>query len=62
MNDFETVPRGTIRELELARDLISKMIQNIESYGRGIFPVDVLRSFDNLCNHYEKQLESEQYE
>lgn len=62
MNDFETVPRGTINELELSRDLVAKIIQNIESYGRGIFPSDVLRSFDTLCKHYEKQLESEQYE
>lgn len=62
MSDFETVPRGTIKELELARDLVAIIIQNIESYGRGIFPANVLNSFDNLCKHYEKQLESEQYE
>ncbi len=62
MNDFETVPRGTVKELELSRNLVEKIIQNIQSYGRGIFPVDVLLSFDNLCKHYEKQLESEQYE
>jgi hypothetical protein len=62
MNDFETMPRGTTQEISLSRDLVEKIIQNIETYGRGIFPYDVLKSFDTLCKFYETQLESENYE
>jgi hypothetical protein len=64
MSNFEILPNGSVQELRLARDLVEKIILNIESHGRGIFPYDVLTCFDTLCKFYEFQLadESENYE
>jgi hypothetical protein len=58
-NDFETHPLGTTTELRLSRSLAREMEQVMQSYGRGIFPVNVLKAYDELNTHYQWEIENE---
>jgi hypothetical protein len=62
MRDFETLPHGSIKELELSRNLIRVMQQTVKSYGKGIFPRDVITCYDALIEHHANHLERESYD
>lgn len=62
MKDFEVLPRGSTEEIRLSRELMKVMNQTAESYGKGIFPSNVIIWFDALNAHHVKQIESEQYD
>ena len=58
MSDFETHSLGTSTELRLSRVLSSAIAQNIEQWGRGIMPSDVLSAYERLKAHYDEQIGS----
>lgn len=55
MSDFETHPIGTADEIRCARELHDAMKEVIESYGPGIFPVNVLQAYNRLYGQYVRQ-------
>ena len=59
MSDFETMPRGSIMEVKLSRELVREMEQIMQQHGRGIFPANVLAAYDKLSTHYALCLMSE---
>ena len=59
MSDFEVHERGTATEIRLSRELIKEMEEIMRSYGRGIFPANVLTVYDKLVAHHSLQLASE---
>lgn len=58
MSDFETHTPGTATELRLSRVLVNVMAQNMEHWGRGIMPHDVLLAYDRLKAHHDQQIGS----
>lgn len=54
MSDFEVVERGTIRELELSRNLARSIEQVTKQYGL-VVPNSVMQEFYKLKEHYESQ-------
>jgi hypothetical protein len=56
MSDFEVHERGTATELRLSRELIHEMDEVMRSYGRGIFPANVLTAYDKLVAHHTLML------
>lgn len=58
MNDFEVHPRGTANEIALSRKLVQELTDLIETYQPGILPVNVLRSYNSLIEHYNTQMEN----
>lgn len=61
MKDFEVHERGTAAELKAARELVQVIEQNIEQWGEGIIPLDILQAYKRLYGQYVKQLQSEEY-
>lgn len=59
--DFEVHERGTAAELKAARELVHAIEQNIEQWGEGIIPHDILQAYKRLYGQYVKQLQSEEY-
>lgn len=60
MKDFEVHERGTAAELKAARELVHTIEQNIEQWGEGIIPLDILQAYKRLYGQYVKQLQSEE--
>lgn len=54
MSDFEVVERGTIRELELSRNLARSIEQIVNQYGQ-VVPQSVMQEYVKLKEHYESQ-------
>lgn len=61
MKDFEVHERGTATELKAARELVHVIEQNIEQWGEGIIPLDILQAYKRLYGQYVKQLQNEEY-
>lgn len=61
MTDFETHPRGTAKELRLSRKLVAEMKQVGKQYGLGIFPQNVINTYNELIAFYGEQLADEEY-
>lgn len=59
MNDFETHPRGTAKELRLSRELAREIHEQIEQHGE-IFPEPVRIAFNKLYGHYIYSIQSEE--
>ena len=59
MSDFETMPRGTIMEVKLSRELVLAMEEVMKVQGRGAFPAEVIAAYDKLSTHYALCLMSE---
>lgn len=57
--DFETHPIGTSKEIKLSRQLVNEITEVIQSFEAGIFPVNVLKAYDELLSHYEWQMENQ---
>jgi hypothetical protein len=53
MNDFVVMDVNTILELRLLRDLFNKVDQNAKSWGKGLYPSDVITCYDQLVKHYK---------
>lgn len=62
MKDFEACPRGTFEEIRLSRELVREMEQVMESYGKGIFPINVTQAYNRLYGHHIKMMQKEDYE
>jgi hypothetical protein len=58
MSDFETHPRGTIKEIALSRDLSREIEQTMRQWGN-VIPENVLNAYLKLKEHYALQIESE---
>jgi hypothetical protein len=58
MKDFETHPRGTIRELEYSRALAREIEQTINQYGN-VLPYNVITAYNKLNDYYKIQIEME---
>lgn len=54
MSDFEVVEHGTIREVELARNLARAIEQVIKQYEL-VVPHQVMQEYYKLKEHYESQ-------
>lgn len=54
MSDFEVVERGTVRELQLARNLARAIEQVTKQYGL-VVPHSVMQEYYKLKEHYESQ-------
>lgn len=52
MGDFEVVELGTIREIQLSRNLAREIQQTLDQFGL-VFPSNVMKAFDQLRMHYE---------
>lgn len=59
MTDFETMPRGTIMEVKLSRELVRAMEETMRTQGRGAFPAPVIEAYDKLSTHYALTMLSE---
>ncbi len=59
MEDFEVHPRGTSRELFLARHLTNSIEQLINQYGDGIIPESIRKPYQMLKDEYMRQLNEE---
>lgn len=62
MSSFETCPQGTFEEIRLSRELVREMEQVMESYGKGIFPVNVMQAYNRLYGHHIKMMQKENHE
>jgi hypothetical protein len=58
MSDFEVHVRGTSDELRLSRRLADAVAHELPQWEH--FPPSVARAYDELYNHYMKQIEMEQ--
>lgn len=58
MNDFEVHEIGTLKEIQLARELAREIDSCLEQYG-AVIPQNVLRVYHKLKAHYAKQIENE---
>lgn len=54
MSDFEVVERGTITELQLARNL-ARAIEEITFQYNRVLPYSVMVAYNKLKEHYESQ-------
>lgn len=54
MNDCEVVEKGTIREIELARNLAREIERVTDQYGL-VVPNSVMIEYNKLKEHYERQ-------
>lgn len=60
MNDFETHPRGTARELQHLRT-IAREIEQINEQYRGVVPNNVMLAYHKLMEFYNLQKEQGYY-
>lgn len=58
MSDFEVHPRGTIEELKLSRKL-ADVIGQEHDHWRTVSPT-IMKAYNELYDHYMKQIEMEQ--
>lgn len=54
MSDCEVVEKGTIREIELARNLVRAIEEITFQYNR-VLPYSVMVAYNKLKEHYESQ-------
>jgi|LauGreDrversion2_6_1035139.scaffolds.fasta_scaffold287237_2 hypothetical protein len=54
MPDFETLPIGTQKEIELSRELTKAITQLISQYGDGIIPRAIALPYYALKDHRSK--------
>ena len=54
MPDFETLPTGTQKEIELSRELTKAITQLISQYGEGIIPRQISLPYYALKDHRGK--------
>lgn len=57
MSDFEVHAIGTTTEIRLSRELARAIEQIIVQYGPGIIPKSILRAYNELNDHYARQIE-----
>lgn len=58
MNDFEVHERGTAQELKLSRKLADVIAQEHDQW-RTVSPT-IMKAYNDLYEHYMKQIEMEQ--
>lgn len=59
MNDFETVPIGTFKEVTLSRALARAIDDNLSRIDKyNVMPKDVLEAYYELKKHYAWQIEN----
>ena len=51
MSDFEVCPIGTLKEVELSRELYKAITQLISQYGEGIVPRQISLPYHALKDH-----------
>lgn len=52
MSDFEVVELGTIREVQLSRNLAREIQQTLDQFGE-VFPSNVMKAFEELKAYHE---------
>ena len=57
MNDFEVHDIGTLKEIQLSRELAREIDLTLEQYG-AVIPLNVLYVYHKLKAHYAKQIEN----
>jgi len=58
MSDFEVLPIGTIKELQLSRELACQIEQAERQY-EGVIPQNVMNIYNKLLQHYAWEIENE---
>ena len=58
-DDFEVLPRGSIQELKLSRELVAAIEQITSQFGTGIVPHSVFTAYAKLRDHHAIRMESE---
>lgn len=58
MSDFEVLPIGTIKELQLSRELVRE-IEEVQRQHKGVIPQNVMNVYNKLLQHYAWEIENE---
>ncbi len=58
MSDFEILPIGTIKELQLSRELVRE-IEEVQRQHKGVIPQNVMNVYNKLLQHYAWEIENE---
>jgi hypothetical protein len=56
MNDFETLPRGTIAEIQASRKLANAIAQLATQYGHGLIPDSIWKAYIELVEVYNRHM------
>ena len=58
MSDFEVLPIGTIKELQLSREPVRE-IEEVQRQYKGVIPQNVMNVYNKLLQHYAWEIENE---